>query len=326
MKVLITGGAGYIGSNLADRLVKEGHEVYVVDNLSVGKIANLRHLLDGERFHFVNDSILNEASMRRVIQQVDLIYHLAAVVGVKYVIEDPLTSIQVNVRGTEAVLELAYQYGKRALVASSSEVYGKSTAAPLSEDSDRVLGSTRVERWSYSAAKALDEYLALAYAKKGLAVSVVRYFNSYGPNLDPQGYGSVIARFITQALRGKPLTVYADGRQTRCFTYIEDTLRGTILAATKKEAKGQVFNIGREQEISILALAEKIKGLTASSSEIVHVPYEEAYDQSVSFEETRRRVPDMSKAERILGFRALIDLEEGLKRTIAWFKEAGYAN
>lgn len=326
MKVLITGGAGYIGSNLADRLVTEGHEVYVVDNLSVGKIDNIRHLLDRGRFHFVNDSILNEVSMRRVVQQVDLIYHLAAVVGVKYVIEDPLSSIQTNVRGTEVVLELAYQYGKRTLVASSSEIYGKSTAVPLSEDSDRVLGSTQVERWSYSDSKALDEYLAFAYAKKGLAVSVVRYFNSYGPRLDPQGYGSVIARFITQARSGEPLTVYADGRQTRCFTYIDDTLQGTILAATKEKAKGQVFNIGSDQEISILALVEKIKGLTASPSDIIHVPYEEAYGQSLSFEETRRRVPDVSKAERILGFKAQIDLEEGLKRTVASFKEAGYAD
>ncbi len=326
MKVLVTGGAGYIGSNLADRLVREGHEVYVVDNLSVGKLDNVRHLLDGERFHFVNDSILDEVMMRPLVQQVDPIYHLAAVVGVKYVLDDLLAGIQTNVRGTEMVLELAYQYGKRVLVASSSEIYGKSTAVPLSEDSDRVLGPTRAERWSYSDSKALDEYLALAYAKKGLAVSVVRYFNSYGPRLDPQGYGSVIARFITQALSGKPLTVYDDGRQTRCFTYIDDTLQGTILAATREEAAGQIFNIGSAQEISILSLAEKIKGLTASSSDIVRVPYQEAYSQSVNFEETRRRVPDVSKAERMLGFKARIDLETGLKRTIAWFKEAGYVD
>jgi UDP-glucose 4-epimerase len=326
MKVLITGGAGYIGSNLADRLVQEGHEVHVVDNLSVGKIENIQHLLNGERFDFVNGSILNEALMRQVVQRVDLIYHLAAVVGVKYVLESPLSSIQANVRGTETVLRLAYQYGKRTLLASSSEIYGKSTAIPLSEDSDRVLGSTRVERWSYSDSKALDEYLAFAYAKEGLAVSVVRYFNSYGPRLDPQGYGSVIARFITQALSGKPLSVYHDGRQTRCFTYIDDTLWGTILAATKEEAQGQVFNIGTDQEISILALAEKIKELAASPSEIVAVPYEEAFGQGYNFEETRRRVPDVSKAARILSFKAQIDLEDGLKRTIAWFKETGYAN
>jgi len=318
VKILVTGGAGYIGSHLVDALMAQGHEVYVVDDLSTGKIENIRHHLGSERFHFVNDSILNQGLMERIIAQVDIIYHLAAVVGVKYVVEDPLRAILTNVRGTETVLELAYKYWKKAIVASSSEIYGKSTAVPLTEDGDRVLGPTSVGRWSYSASKAIDEYFALAYAKRGLPVVIVRYFNSYGPRLDPKGYGSVIAKFIGQALRGEPLTVYSDGQQTRCFTYVDDTVRGTILAATVREAEGKVFNIGSSRETTILELARLVKELVGSPSEIVHVPYAEAYGPD--FEETRRRVPDVSKAERILGFRAQVPLEEGLKKTIEWFK------
>jgi len=318
VKILVTGGAGYIGSHLVDALMAQGHQVYVVDDLSTGKIENIRHHLGNERFHFVNDSILNQALMERIVAQVDLIYHLAAVVGVKYVVEDPLRAILTNVRGTETVLELAYKYWKKAIVASSSEIYGKSTAVPLAEDGDRVLGPTSVGRWSYSASKAIDEYFALAYAKRGLPVVIVRYFNSYGPRLDPKGYGSVIAKFIGQALRGEPLTVYSDGQQTRCFTYVDDTVRGTILAATVREAEGEVFNIGSSRETTILELARLVKELVGSSSEIVHVPYVQAYGPD--FEETRRRVPDVSKAERMLGFRAQVPLEEGLKKTIEWFK------
>jgi UDP-glucose 4-epimerase len=319
MKILVTGGAGYIGSHLVDTLMAQGHEIYVVDNLSTGKIESIRHHLGDERFHFVNDSILNEALMERIIEQVDLIYHLAAVVGVKYVVEDPLRAILTNVRGTETVLELAFKHWKKVVIASSSEIYGKSTEVPLSEDGDRVLGSTSVGRWSYSNSKAIDEYFALAYSKRGLPVVIVRYFNSYGPRLDPKGYGSVIAKFIGQALREEPLTVYSDGKQTRCFTYIDDTVRGTILAATVKEAEGEVFNIGSSRETSVLELAQLIKRLVGSSSEIIHVPYAEAYGPD--FEETRRRVPDVRKAEKILGFRAEIPLEEGLRRTIDWFQK-----
>jgi len=318
MGILVTGGAGYIGSHLVNALMAQGHEVYVVDNLSTGKIDNIRHHLGDEGFHFLNDSILNEALMEQIIARVDLIYHLAAVVGVKYVVEDPLQAILTNVRGTETVLELAYKYWKKTVIASSSEIYGKSTAVPLAEDGDRVLGSTSVGRWSYSDSKAIDEYFALAYSKRGLPVVVVRYFNSYGPRLDPKGYGSVIAKFIGQALQGEPLTVYDNGLQTRCFTYIDDTVRGTILAATVKEAEGEVFNIGSSGETTILELARLVRGLVGSSSEIVHVPYAEAYGEN--FEETRRRVPNVSKAERLLGFRAEVPLEEGLERTIAWFK------
>jgi UDP-glucose 4-epimerase len=299
--------------------MKQGHEVTVIDNLSVGKASNIEHHLDSDRFHFVNDSILNVSTLEQLVRQTDLIYHLAAVVGPKYVVEDPLGTIITNVRGTENVLELAFKYWVRSIIASSSEVYGKSTAVPLSEDDDRLLGPTTIGRWSYSDAKAIDEYFALAYAKKGLPIAIVRYFNAYGPRLDPRGYGSVIARFMTQALQGEPLTVYDDGQQTRCFTYVTDTIEGTVRAATLKEAVGQVFNIGSNDEKTVLELAQLIRQLTNSTSEIIHIPYEAAFGPT--FEETRRRVPDVTRARDVLGFQAQTSFEEGLRRTLAWFRD-----
>jgi UDP-glucose 4-epimerase len=319
MRILVTGGAGFIGSNMVDVLMKQGHEVTVIDNLSVGKASNIAHHLENDRFHFVNDTILHVSTLERLVRQADLIYHLAAVVGPKYVVEDPLGTIITNVRGTENVLELAFKYWVRTVIASSSEIYGKSTAVPLSEDDDRVLGSTTVGRWSYSDAKAIDEYFALAYAKKGLPISIVRYFNAYGPRLDPRGYGSVIAKFMTQALRGEPLTVFDDGQQTRCFTYVADTVEGTVRAATVREAAGQVINVGSDREKTILELAQMIRELTDSTSEIIRMPYETAYGPA--FEETRRRVPDVTRARDVLGFEAQMSLEEGLRRTLDWFRD-----
>ena len=317
-RILVTGGAGYIGSHLCDALVDEGYQVTALDNLTTGRIANIHHLLGHERFRFVCDTILHEAEVDRLMREVDMVYHLAAVVGVKWVVEDPMGTIRTNLRGTEIVAELAFKHWRRLVIASSSEVYGKSEQVPLHEDADSLLGPTSIGRWSYALAKAIDEHLGLLYWQQGLPVTIVRYFNSYGPRLDPRGYGSVMARFINQALRGEPLTVYDDGAQTRCFTYIDDTIRGTILAGTHEAALGEAFNIGNSRETSVLELARMILSATNSSSAIVHVPYQRAY--GARFEETRRRVPDVRKAEHLLGFCAQTPLEEGLIRTIAYIQ------
>ncbi len=319
MKALITGGAGYIGSHLADALIADDHQVVVLDNLSTGKVANISHLLNHPRFRFVCDTILNASLVDRLVAEVDMVYHLAATVGVKYVVENPLQCIATNVRGTESVLESAYRYWKRTIIASSSEVYGKSEKAPLSEEDDSLLGPTAVGRWSYALSKALDEHLAFAYCRERLPVSIVRYFNSYGPRLDPRGYGSVVARFVNQALDSQPITVYDDGQQTRCFTYIEDTVRGTYLAGTLPQAEGKAFNIGNNRETSILELAQKVRAAINPEIEIRHIPYNQAY--RTRFEETRRRVPDTRRARDVLGFEARISLEEGLQRTIEWFRQ-----
>jgi len=321
VKVLITGGAGYIGSHLADALIAADHCVTVLDNLSTGRIINICHLLDHPRFRFVCDTILNAPLVDCLVAEADAIYHLAATVGVKYVIEDPLQCIVTNVRGTEVVLEAAYRYWRRVVIASSSEVYGKSDKNPLSEDDDSLLGPTAVGRWSYALSKALDEHLAFAYHRQGFPVSVVRYFNSYGPRLDPRGYGSVVARFINQALDGGPLTVFDNGRQTRCFTYIDDTIRGTLLAGTLPQAEGKAFNIGNGRETSILELAQMVREAVNPDLKIEHVPYTQAY--GAMFEETRRRVPDIRRAGDLLGFEAEVPLEEGLRRTIDWFRAQG---
>jgi UDP-glucose 4-epimerase len=320
MRALVTGGAGYIGSHLVDRLLADGYEVVVLDDLSVGKMANIEHHLEDRRFRFIEGSVLNQSLVREALLDYDLIFHLAAVMGIPYIIDDPLRGILINVVGTEVVLEMAEEAGCRFIFASSSEIYGKSEKMPLSEDDDRLLGSTRISRWSYSTAKALDEHLVLAYhQKRELPVIILRYFNSYGPRLDPQGYGSVVAKFIGQALRGEPLTVHGDGRQTRSFTYIDDTVEGTLLAAKCEEANSEAFNIGREEETTILQLAEMVKKITGSSSQIIFVPYDDLYGSN--FEDPRRRLPDASKAERLLGFRAQVPLAEGLKKTVAWFRE-----
>lgn len=318
MRILVTGGAGYIGSHLVDRLMEEEHHVYVIDNLFTGKVTNIAHHLGHERFTFVNEDVLHRETVEWLVQQVDLIYHLAAVVGVRHVINNPLRGIMTNVRGTEWVLEMAYKYWRKVIIASSSEVYGKSERVPLAEEDDSILGPTAVGRWSYALAKAIDEHLAFTYYSRGLPTAIIRYFNSYGPRLDPRGYGSVIAKFIGQALSGEPLTVFDDGRQTRCFTYVDDTVHGTVLAATLPQAEGLAFNIGSNHETSILELAHLIISLTGSGSEIQNISYEDAYGPG--FEETRRRVPDVRRAAEVLGFEAQVSLEEGLRRTIDWFR------
>ncbi len=319
MKVLVTGGAGYIGSHLVDALLDRGDEVLAIDNLTTGNVTNIQHRLGRPRFQFVNDTILDEHLLDRVVPGVDLIFHLAAVVGVKYVVADPLAAINTNVRGTEVVLNAAFRYWKKVVVASSSEIYGKSAKVPFREDDDRVLGSTAVGRWSYSMSKAIDEHFAFAYAVKGLPVTIVRYFNSYGPRLDERGYGSVVANFIRQALKGEPITVHGDGRQTRCFTYVTDTVTGTLLAGEVRAGEGHAFNIGNNAETSILDLARAVKAVTRSKSKIVFLPHESYYGPG--FEDTRRRVPSIEQARRILGFRPRVGLREGLRRTAAWCRK-----
>ncbi|MFB3818414.1 MAG: GDP-mannose 4,6-dehydratase [Candidatus Methylomirabilales bacterium] len=316
MRVLVTGGAGYIGSHLVDALVARGDQVLVVDNLSTGRFENVRHLHGHPRFQLINESILNEPLLERLVPSVDAVYHLAAAVGVRHILADPLAAINTNVRGTEVVLGLAFRYWKRTVIASTSEIYGKASHVPFCEDDDRVLGSTAVTRWSYSMSKAIDEHFAFAYAAKGLPVAIVRYFNSYGPRIDESGYGSVVANFARQALRGEPITVHGDGRQTRCFTYIDDTVAGTLLAGEVPAAVGEAFNVANPVETTILELAQAVKRLTRSKSPIVFQPYEAYYGEG--FEDTRRRVPSIDKAKRLLGFVPKVDLEAGLRKTLVW--------
>ena len=319
MRALVTGGAGFVGSHLADHLLARGDEVCILDHLSTGRIQNIRHNLGHPRLRFVNDTILNAPAVDRLVESCDIVFHLAAAVGVRYIVDDPLGAISANVEGTEIVLRAAFRSWRKIIVVSSSEVYGKSTKVPLSEEDDRVLGSTAVTRWSYSSSKAIDEHFAYAYAARGLPVVILRFFNVYGPRIHQNGYGTVVARFIQQALNGEPLTVHGDGQQTRCFCYVEDTVRGVLLAAQVPEAEGQVFNIGNPHEISIRDLARLIIESTGSPSEISFVPYHDCY--GLRFEDTPRRVPDLSKARLTLGFRPQVMLEDGLRRTIEWCQD-----
>lgn len=319
-RFLVTGGAGFIGSHLVDALLKAGHAVIMLDDLSVGKVSNFAHCTSNPHFQFIEGSVLDADLVSRCVSEVDGVYHLAAVVGVKYVVDNPLHGMRVNLHGTENILEAALRRRRKVLLASTSETFGKSPHVPFKETGDTVLGSTSVPRWSYATAKLLDEHLAFAYFhQEALPTVVVRYFNAYGPRLDPQGYGSVIARFITQALEGGPLTVYGDGNQTRSFTFVQDTVRGTIAAMETSTGEGLAFNIGNPREITINELALYIGELVNPAVEIIHVPYEKVY--GADFEDTQRRLPDVSRSAKLLGFRAEIPLEEGLRKTILWFKE-----
>jgi len=320
-RALVTGGAGFIGSHLVEALLARDSSVTVLDDLSTGKAAHLA-MHDGDsRFAAVRGSVLDSALVGSLMRDHDVVYHLAAAVGVRHIVADPLAAMLTNVRGSEIVLSAAFERRLPVLLASTSEIYGKSTAYPFREDGDRVLGSTAVHRWSYSTAKAIDEHLAFAYAEKGLAVTIVRYFNSYGPRIDSRGYGSVIARFAAQALAGGPITVHGDGGQSRCFTYVADTVRGTMLgAAAAREGKPVVYNIGSREEVTIEELAGLVREIVGSRSDIVHVPYEEYY--GAGFEDTRRRIPDTERAAADLGFTADVALRDGLARTLAWCRDA----
>ena len=316
MRVLVTGGAGYIGSHLVDRLLELHHDVVVLDDLSTGNLANLHRALPNIRF--IEGSILDSAVVTRLVAETDVVFHLAAAVGVGHIVEKPLSSLITNTKGAENVIEACVRHEARLLLASTSEIYGKSAKMPMSEDDDRVLGSTTIARWGYSTAKAIDEHLALAYAEQGLRMSIVRYFNSYGPRLDPRGYGSVVANLMRQALDGEPLTVHGDGTQTRCFTFVNDTVEGTLRAAFDPRGEGLVFNIGNDTETSINDLARMIVAMTNSTSNIQHVSYEARYGKG--FEDTKRRIPDVRRATDILGFTAATPLQAGLTHTLQWWR------
>ena len=316
MRVLITGGAGFIGSHLSDAYLERGDEVFIIDDLSTGSFENIRHLKDHPRFHYTIDSVHNQPVTAELVDQCDVIFHLAAAVGVKLIVESPVRTIETNVRGTECVLALANKKKKKVLVASTSEVYGLSTQVPFREDGNLVMGATTKGRWSYACSKAIDEFLALAYwREKKLPTIVVRLFNTVGPRQTGQ-YGMVIPTFVKQTLANRPITVYGDGTQSRCFCYVGDVVGGLMKLMDKEQSVGQVFNIGSNQEISIIDLAHKVKELTDSHSEIVLVPYDEAYEEG--FEDMPRRVPDISKANQHIGFKPTVDLNGILTSVIAF--------
>ena len=314
MRALITGGAGFIGSHLAEVLLNRGHEVWVVDNLATGSLENIAHLRGREDFHFVRGTITDLALVAGLVARVDIIYHMAAAVGVRLIIERPVETIETNILGTETLLRLANERRTKVILASTSEVYGKNEKAPFSEEHDLVLGPTIKSRWSYACSKAIDEFLALAYWRQwNLPVVIVRFFNTVGPRQTGR-YGMVIPNFVHQALSGDPITVFGDGNQSRCFTYVTDAVRAVVALAQCPDTVGQVFNIGSTDEITIAELALRVKKLTGSSSEIIYVPYDEAYE--VGFEDMQRRVPDISKIQQVIGYSPSVTLDETLLAVI----------
>ena len=307
MKALITGGAGFIGSHLADRLLADGHQVVVLDDLSTGRYENIEHLLGRPDFEFVLGSILNADLLDDCVARCDTVFHLAAAVGVQLIVEKPLESLATNIRGSELVFEKAHKYNTRILVASTSEIYGKNTSDRLGEEDDRILGSPLKSRWSYSEAKAIDEILAYTYwRQKGLRSVIVRLFNTVGPRQTGH-YGMVIPRFVNQALRDEPLTVYGDGTQQRCFCYVGDIVDALVKLIETEEAYGQVFNLGGSEEVSIMTLAQRVIARAGSSSTIRVIPYDEAYE--AGFEDMERRVPNTDRAAATVGFRQTLDLD-----------------
>jgi UDP-glucose 4-epimerase len=314
MKALLTGGAGFIGSHLAETLLAQGHQVFVIDDLSTGSMDNVAPLKKHPAFEYVVDTVMNERLMAELIDGVDIVFHLAAAVGVKLIVDAPVRTIETNVHGTEVVLTHASKKNKLVVIFSTSEVYGKSTAVPFREDADLVIGPTVKHRWAYACSKAIDEFLALAYHReRRLPVIVVRLFNTVGPRQTGR-YGMVIPTFVRQALAGEPITVYGDGRQTRSFTYVGDVVGAVARLAQEPTAIGQVFNLGSTEEVSIMDLAKTVRRLTTSRSEIVLIPYDEAYE--AGFEDMPRRVPNLEKAGALIGYRPTKRLEEILQLVI----------
>ncbi len=317
MKVLITGGAGFIGSHLTDALLARGDEVTILDVASDQKV---RHHLGNPRFRYVRDSVLNSGILEGLIPWCDLVYHFAAVVGVEHYVADPYQVLNVNVNGTQTVLSVAFKSRKKVIFSSTSEVYGRSLKSPFSEDGERVLGSTRIDRWCYSTSKAVGEHFCFAYHRLGLPVILLRYFNIYGPRLDQMDMGRVITIFLGQLMRGAPVTVIGSGEQTRCFTYVDDAIRSTVAAGVTDEAVGRVINVGSNEEVTIRELAELMIRLSGSTSTLKFVTEKSVYGPS--YEDIPRRVPDVRLMEELLHERAEISLKEGLRRTLDWYRNS----
>jgi UDP-glucose 4-epimerase len=320
MRVLITGGAGFIGSHLADACLERGDEVFVLDDLSTGSIDNIRHLRGHARFHYTIESVHHAATVAELVDQSDVVFHLAAAVGVKLIVESPVRTIETNVHGTEVVLDAANKKKKKVLIASTSEVYGLSTDIPFREDGCLVLGPTSKGRWSYACSKAIDEFLALAYwRERKLPTIIVRLFNTVGPRQTGQ-YGMVVPTFIKQALSNRPITIHGDGTQSRCFTDVSDIVSALVALMDHPAAVGDVFNIGSSEEVLIETLAQRVKSLTGSTSDIVHIPYAEAYGEG--FEDMPRRVPDITKIQTLIGYRPCKSLDAILGGVIEYFRDA----
>jgi UDP-glucose 4-epimerase len=316
---LITGGAGFIGSHLSEKLLAQGDQVTIIDNLSTGRFENIAHLTQNPHFRYAIEDIRHAAVMDRLVSECDVIYHLAAAVGVFSIVHSPINTLEINVGGTEIVLQTARRYRKKVLIASTSEVYGKGIKVPFSEDDDRILGPTTKSRWSYAASKELDEFLGLAYHKAAdLPVTIFRLFNTVGPR-QVGNYGMVVPRFVRWALQGEAIQVYGDGQQSRCFANVHDVVDAISILGHHDAVAGQVYNIGNSQEISILGLAQLVKELAASSSEIVFVPYDQAYE--MGFEDMRRRVPDVSKIRAAIGWQPTTSLEETIDQIIAYYRD-----
>ena len=315
MRILITGGAGFIGSHLAEALLESGHEVFVLDDLSTGCIDNIAHLKGHARFHYTIDSVFNESLVAELVDRAAVVFHLAAAVGVKLIVQEPVHTIETNVHGTEVILRHAAKKRKLVFIASTSEVYGKSTDVPFRETADLVLGATTRHRWAYACSKALDEFLALAHWKeRQLPVVIVRFFNTVGPRQTGQ-YGMVVPTFVRQALAGEPITVFGDGTQSRSFTYVGDVVGALLKLMVEPKAIGEVFNIGNIEEVTIHQLAERVKAITGSASPIVTIPYEEAYE--AGFEDMPRRVPELSKVRALIGYEPAVGLDEIIRRVVA---------
>jgi UDP-glucose 4-epimerase len=319
MRVLITGGAGFIGSHLTEALLARGDEVLILDDLSTGSMENIRHLKSVPKLHYWIDSVMNKPLLSELVDESDLVVHLAAAVGVRLIVESPVRTIETNVRGTELVLEAARKKKKKVFIASTSEVYGKSSNIPFSEDGDLVLGSTAKGRWSYAASKALDEFLALAYCKeKQLPVIIARFFNTIGPRQTGQ-YGMVVPNFVQQALEGRPITIFGTGKQSRCFCYVGDTVAALLKLLDSPAAVGQVFNIGSSEEISIENLALLIKTKLNSNSPLCRIPYDQAYEEG--FEDMPQRIPSTVKIQRCIGWRPLTSLDTTIDLIADYFRQ-----